>query len=130
MISIIGWVAIAGILVRLTSGGGTLRGVGYVLGTEQLGVVVLIVTSLTVAIGAIVGLVGDVRWAWRFSSAGASIALITSLILVLDGHASAWVAGLASSLVLAGRDHPRAGSFEVLSRCGAAPPVLCARRRL
>ena len=111
VISIIGWVTVAGVLVRVTSGGGTLRGVGYVLGTEQLGVVVLIVTSLIVAIVAIAAWVGDRSWAWRFSSSGACIALLTSLVLALDGHASAWVAGLASSLVLAvGIIRGRAGS--------------------
>ena len=100
VISIVGWVTVTGVLVRVTSGGGTLRGVRYVLGTEQLGVVVLIVTSLVVAIAAILALVRDVSWAWRFSTAGASIALITSIVLALGGHDSAWVAGIGAGLVL------------------------------
>lgn len=100
MISIVGWVAVAGILVRVASGGGTLRGIGYVLTTEQLSVVVLIVASLSVAIVAIFAQARDLSSAWPFSNAGAAIALVTSLVLAIGGHDSAWVAGLASSLLL------------------------------
>ena len=100
VISIVGWVAVVWIFLRVASGGGTLRGVGYVLGTEPLGLVVLIVTSLIVAVVAIVAQVADVSWASPLSTAGAAIALITSMVLVLGEHDSAWVAGLASGMVL------------------------------
>lgn len=100
IIVVVGWVVFAGIVVRVASGGGTLRGVGYVLGTESPVVVVLVVASLISGSLAIFALVRDLSSAWAISSAGAGIALSTSLLLTLDGHESALLAAMASGLVL------------------------------
>ena len=84
----------------MASGGGTLRGVGYVISTEGPGVVALVSASLAFAIVAIVALLREASWAWRLSRAGAILALATSLVLAIDGHDSGLVAGLVSSLLL------------------------------
>jgi hypothetical protein len=84
----------------VASGGGTLRGVGYVISTEGPGVVALVSMSLAVAIVAIVALLLEASWAWRLSKAGAIVALATSLVLTIDGHDSGLVAGLVSSILL------------------------------
>jgi hypothetical protein len=99
-IAILGWVAVVAIFARVASGGGTLRGVGYVMSTEEPGVVALVSVSLAVAIVAIVALLREASWAWRTSRAGAIVALATSLVLAIDGHDSALVAGLVSSVLL------------------------------
>ena len=100
IIAVVGWVVFGGVLLRVVSGGGTLRGVGYVLGTESPLVVVLLAASLISGSLAIFALVRDLPSAWTISSAGAGIALATSGLLGLDGHRSALLAALASGLVL------------------------------
>ncbi len=87
-------------MVRVLSGGGTVRGVGYVLGTEPAALVALLLASLAVAVLAILGLARDASWALDVSNAGAGIALATSVLLALDGHDSANVAVLAAVVVL------------------------------
>jgi hypothetical protein len=84
----------------VASGGGTLRGVGYVISTEGPGVVALVSMSLGVAIVAIVALLLEASWAWRLSKAGAIVALATSLVLAIDGHDSGLLAGIVSSVLL------------------------------
>ena len=100
IIAVVGWVVFAGVLIRVASGGGTLRGVGYVLGTESPLLVVLLAASLVSGTLAIFAFVRDMPSAWTISSAGAGIALATSVLLGLDGHQSAVLAALAAGLVL------------------------------
>lgn len=100
IIAVVGWVVFGGVLLRVASGGGTLRGVGYVLGTESPVVVLLLAASLISGSLAIFALVRDLPSAWAISSAGAGIALATSALLGIDGHRSALLAALASGLVL------------------------------
>ena len=88
-------------MVRVLSGGGTVRGIGYVLGTEPLVLVALLFASLTVAVLAIVGLLRNRSWAWDVSTVGAGIALATSVFLGVDGHDSASIAIVAAVVVLA-----------------------------
>ena len=87
-------------IVRVLSGGGTVRGVGFVLGTEPPVLVALLLASLTVAVLAVLGLLRDASWAWDVSNVGAGIALATSVFLGLDGHDSAGVAVVAAIVVL------------------------------
>ena len=100
VIAVVGWVVFGGVLLRVASGGGTLRGVGFVLGTESPLVVVLLAASLISGSLAIFALVRDMPSAWTISSAGAGIALATSGLLGLGGHRSALLAALASGVVL------------------------------
>jgi len=98
---VLGWVVIGAVMVRVLSGGGTLTGVDFVLGTEPAVLVALLLGSLVVGVLAIVGLVLDRSWAWDVSNAGATIALVTSVLLELDGHDSANLAVIAAVVVLA-----------------------------
>jgi hypothetical protein len=88
-------------MIRVLSGGGTVRGVGYVLGTEPAVLVALLLASLAVTVLAILGLLRDLSWAWGMSNAGAGIALATSVLLGLEGHGSANIALVAAGVVLA-----------------------------
>jgi urea transporter len=88
-------------MVRVLSGGGTLTGVDFVLGTEPAVLVALLLGSLLVGVLAILGLALDRSWAWDVSNAGAAVALATSVLLGLDGHDSANVAVIAALVVLA-----------------------------
>ena len=97
----LGWVAVVGLLLRVASGGGTMRGIGYVITTEPPLVVAFVAASLVVAIVAIVVLIREASWAWRFSTAGAGLALATSVVLAVGGHDSAILAVLVSGLLLA-----------------------------
>ena len=87
-------------MVRVLSGGGTVRGVGFVLGTEPPVLVALLLASLGVAVLAILGLVRNLSWAWDVSNVGAGTALATSVFLGLDGHDSATVAVVAAVVLL------------------------------
>jgi hypothetical protein len=100
ILSIAAWCVVAAVLLRVVSGGGTLRGVGHVLGTEPPLVVALIGASLIVASVSIVAQIRNVSWASPFSWISAAIALATSLVLDRGGHESAIVAAAASGLVL------------------------------
>jgi uncharacterized membrane protein len=100
IVSIIGWCLVTAIILRVVSGGGTLRGVGYVLGTEPPGVVALMGATLVMAIVAIVAMTRDLPWASAFSVVGAGVALATSLVLDRGGHESAMVGAIASTLVI------------------------------
>ena len=100
ILSVAAWCVVAAVLLRVVSGGGTLRGVGHVLGTEPPLVVALIGASLIVAIVSILAQIRDVSWASPFSRISAAIALATSLALDRGGHESAIVAAAASGLVL------------------------------
>lgn len=99
--SILCWLAIAVVVLRIVSGGGSLMGVGYVLATEPriaitTGAVVLI-TATVVSIALAQGR----PWAWRASRVGAAAALAGSVILVIDDHSSGLLAAAAAGLALA-----------------------------
>jgi hypothetical protein len=100
IVSVVAWCVVAAILIRVVSGGGTLRGVGHVLRTEPLIVLALIAATLVVAIVSIAAQLRDFPWASHFSRIAAAIALATSLALDRGGHASAIVAAAASGVVL------------------------------
>jgi hypothetical protein len=100
IISVVGWVSFAAVVIRVVSGGGTLRGVGYVLGTEPVVLVAFLLASLAASGISILALLRDVPRAWAISVAAAVIALSTSLLLGLDGHGSAIFAAVASGVVL------------------------------
>ena len=100
IVAVIGWVVFGGVVLRVVSGGGTLRGVGYVLDTEAPLLLVLIAASLVAGSVAVVALVRDVPWAWRASTAAAGVALLTSIVLGFDEHRSAALAAVASAAVL------------------------------
>lgn len=99
--SVVGWVVIVTVILRIVSGGGSVAGIGYVLSTEPriaiyAGAIVL--ASAVVMTGA---LLLRRTWAWRSSRIGAAAALVGCLVLVVDGHPSALVAGAAAATILA-----------------------------
>jgi hypothetical protein len=100
VIALLGWVALVALFLRVASGGGTMRGVGYVITTEEPWVVALVAASLAVGILA-VALLADASWAWRISTAGGGLALATSVVLAIGGHDSAILAGFVSGALLA-----------------------------
>lgn len=100
VVSILCWVAVAAVLVRIVSGGGSLTGVGYVLATEPRVALATGAIVLSTAVFVSVALLQRRPWAWRASAAGAGAALAGSLILVVDDHSSALVAAAAAALAL------------------------------
>lgn len=99
--SILCWITVAAVLVRIVSGGGSLRGVGYVLATEPRLALATGAIVLSTAVLVSIALLQRRPWAWRASGAGAGAALAGSLILVIDDHSSALVAAAAAGLALA-----------------------------
>lgn len=99
-VSVLCWFTVAAVLVRILSGGGSLRGVGYVLATEPRLALATGAIVLSTAVFVSVALLQRRPWAWRTSGAGAGAALAGSLILVIDDHSSALVAAAASALAL------------------------------
>lgn len=101
VVSILCWITVAAVVLRILSGGGSLRGVGYVLATEPrlalaTGAVVLATATIVSA-----ALLLRRRWAWRASTAGAAAVLWGSLILVIDDHSSGLIAAAAAGVALA-----------------------------
>lgn len=98
--SIIGWLIIAAVLVRIVSGGGTLDGVWYVLSTKSPFTLALVATTILIAALAMVALVQDRSWAWSASWRGALFALACAAVLLIGGHESAALAAAAAAGVL------------------------------
>ncbi|MFP5343063.1 MAG: hypothetical protein ACLGIJ_09080 [Candidatus Limnocylindria bacterium] len=94
------WIAIGGLVVRIGSGGGSLIGVGYVLRTEPLAVVLIGAGLLAVAIAVVAGLVRRTDGAWRTSTIAALLVLPGWLLLYADGHDSAVLGALAACAAL------------------------------
>lgn len=101
IVSILCWITVAAVLVRIVSGGGSLRGVGYVLATEPRLALAAGAIVLSTAVFVSIALFQRRPWAWRASGAGAGTALAGSIILVIDDHSSALVATAAAGLALA-----------------------------
>lgn len=99
-LAIASWTTILVVLLRIVSGGGSLRGVGYVLETEPRVVVAIGALVLVGGLVAISGLLLDAAWAWRASGAASAIALAAGLVLLAGGHDSAWLVVLAAALGL------------------------------
>lgn len=99
--SILCWIVISAVLLRIVSGGGSLDGVGYVLSTEPrialAGGAALLLTAALVS----EALIRDRPWAWRASRVGAAAALAGSLVLLVDRHSSGIIALAAAGLALA-----------------------------
>ncbi|MFP5341655.1 MAG: hypothetical protein ACLGIJ_01835 [Candidatus Limnocylindria bacterium] len=94
------WLVIAGLVVRIGSGGGTLTGVGYVLRTEPLAVVLIGAGLLAVAVALVAALARRHVRAWRASTIAAALVLPGWLLLFSDGHDSALLGVVAAILAL------------------------------
>lgn len=101
IVSVLCWMTVAVVLLRMVSGGGSVAGIGYVLATEPRLAILTGALVLTTAAIVSVALVQRRPWAWRASWIGAAAALVGSLLLVVDDHASGLLAAAAAGLALA-----------------------------
>lgn len=92
------WIVIAAVVLRIASGGGSLVGVRFVLGTEPL-LVVLAGSGLLAAAGAVlVGMARRRAWTSKLSDAAAVLAVPGFLLLLGEGHDSA-IFGIGAAAV-------------------------------
>ncbi len=98
--SIAGWIVIMAVVARIASGGGTLRGVNFVLLTEPLVAVLAGAMTLLAAAVALFDLLRARPGAWRLSIGGGLVALVTHGLLYLVGHESALLGAAAAVLVI------------------------------
>lgn len=99
-LSILAWLVIIGVMIRVLSGGGTLTGVGYVLSTESPVTLALVGGALVVAGAAMVVIARDRPGTWSFAGRGALFAVVSSVVLLAADHESAAIAIAAAVLAL------------------------------
>lgn len=99
-LSILAWLVIVVVMIRVLSGGGTLTGVGYVLSTESPIELAFMAGSFIVAAAAMVAIARDRPGAWSFAWMGAVFAMISSVVLLVSDHESAAIAIAAAGLAL------------------------------
>lgn len=99
--SLLSWLVIVAVIVRVISGGGTLVGVGYVFRTESAVALAFIAATLIAAGAATLAIArGRPGW-WSLSRRGALVALVSSVVLLLADHESALFAIVAAILAWA-----------------------------
>jgi len=100
-LSILSWLVIVAVMIRVLSGGGTLAGVGYVLSTESPVVLAFVAATFIVAAATTVTIARGRPGAWSASWRGALFALVSGGVLLYADHESAVFAIAAAGLALA-----------------------------
>lgn len=97
-VSLLSWLVVVAVMLRVLSGGGTLVGVGYVLSTESPVLLAFVAATFLVAAAAIISIARDHAGAWTNAWKRALLALTGAVVLWIAGHESAVFAIAAASL--------------------------------
>lgn len=100
-LSILCWLVIVAVTIRVLSGGGTLVGVGFVLSTESPLVLASLAATFISAVTGMVHIIRDRTGSWSSAWKLALFALTGAAGLLLGGHESALFAIAAAGLALA-----------------------------